>query len=90
MPYAGIRDFDVLEKWLVGLITKPIDPRVQSLGCWDTDGSSKKGLESSFLARDDTFEGGIASPFHSQSQHRRERSSMFNFTVRPAYAFREW
>jgi hypothetical protein len=33
MPYAGIRDFVALEKWLVGLITKPIDPRVQSLGC---------------------------------------------------------
>jgi hypothetical protein len=50
MPNAGIRDFDDLLKWLVGLITKPIDPRVQSLGCWDVDLSSKKGLESS---RDD-------------------------------------
>lgn len=33
MPYAGIRDFDGLEKWLVGLITKPMDPRVQSFVC---------------------------------------------------------
>ena len=84
MPYAGIRDFDVLEKWLVRLSTKPIDPRVQSLDCWNTDESSKKGLELSSFAWDDAFGGGITSPFHSQSQHRRERSSVSNFTVRPA------
>jgi hypothetical protein len=89
MPYAGIRDLDVLEKWVVGLITKPIDPRVQSLGCWDADGSSKKGFESSSFSRDNTFGEGTMSPFHSQSQHRRERSSVSNFTVRPEYAFRE-
>jgi hypothetical protein len=90
MPYAGIRDFDVLEKWLVGLITKPIDPRVQSLGCWETEGPSKKGLESSSFVLGDAFVGGTTSPFHSQSQQRRERSLMSNLTVRPEYAFREW
>lgn len=89
MPYAGIRDFDDLEKWLVGLITKPMDPRAQSFGCWDVDGSSKKGLESSSFARDD-FCGGITSPFHSQSQHRRERLSTSSFTERPEYAFKVW
>lgn len=91
IPYAGTRLPATFDRCVVGVMTRPIAPRVH---CFDGDSDdrdfdepdvpSKKGLSSSASAR------GSDRPSHSQSQQRRLISSSVHVLLRPAAAVRVW
>lgn len=91
IPYAGTRLPATFDRCVVGVMTRPIAPRVHCFGrgsddkdVEDADVPSKKGLSSSASAR------GSVRPSHSQSQQRRLISSSVQVLLRPAAAVRVW
>lgn len=70
-------------------MTKPIEPRVQSVGTGCVgDGELKKGFSSSSTSCFDLLVGNDFES-HSQSQHNRLRSSISKLVLKPVYVTTE-